>query len=79
MLADLLAFMGRLGIPTGRQMSPADRQFLMRSLATHLHVSYFDYDEGQRIRASYDPVILRARSLLAQAAGLMDKSQIPVS
>ena len=79
MLADLLTFMGRLGIPTGPQIPAEDRQFLMRALATHLHVSYFDYDEGQRIRASYDPVILRARSLLAQAARLMEKSQIPVS
>ena len=79
MLDDLLAYMGRLGIPSGPEMAAEDRQFLMRSLATHLHVSYFDYDEGQRVRASYDPVILRARSLLAQAAKLMDKSRIPVS
>jgi carboxyl-terminal processing protease len=79
MLADLLAFMERMGISPGPQMSAEDRQFLMRSLAIHLHVSYFDYDEGQRIRASYDPDILRARSLLAQAAKLMEKGQIPVS
>ena len=79
MLADLLAFMERLGISPGLQLSLEDRQFLMRSLVIHLHVSYFDYDEGQRVRASYDPAILRARSLLAQAAKLMDKSQIPVS
>ena len=79
MLDDLLAYIEQLGIRAGPAMAAEDRQFLMRSLATHLHVSYFDYDEGQRIRASYDPVILSARSLLAQAARLMDKGRIPVS
>ncbi len=73
MLADLLGFMEQTGLLAGQRISAEDRQFLMRSLAIHIHLSYFDYDESQRVRATYDPVILRARSLLPRAAKLMDK------
>lgn len=72
MLARLLDFMADLGIVSRSASAGAERQYLMRALATHLHTSYFDYDEGLRIRATYDPVVLRARSLLGQAARLMN-------
>lgn len=72
MLSLLLDFISDLGISVSSASAGGERQFLMRTLATHLHTSYFDYDEGLRIRATYDPVVLRARSLLGQAARLMN-------
>ena len=68
----LLQFLVRHGIYRVGRIGPADRQYLMRALAQHLHTSYFDYDEGLKIRATYDPVVLQARALLEQAAHLMN-------
>ena len=79
MLEDLLQFMADRGIRRGQQLQTGDRQYLMRALATHLHISYFDYDEGLRVLASYDPVVLQARALLGQAAQLMKGSPGSVS
>lgn len=78
MLDDLLKYSAANGIPI-RGVGPEDRQFLLRSLATQMHVSYFDYDEGMRIQATYDPVVLHARSLLGQAAHLMRAKRGTVS
>ena len=72
MLGDLLQFMADRGVRSGRRLATEDRQYLMRALAIHLHISYFDYDEGLRVQASYDPVVLQARSLLGQAVHLMN-------
>ncbi len=71
MFARLLRFMASQGLRTAPAVGSENRQFLMRSLATHLHISYFDYDEGLRIIAAYDPVVLQARALLSQAAHLI--------
>ena len=71
MLGDLLQFMADRGVRSDRRLATEDRQYLMRALAIHLHISYFDYDEGLRVQASYDPVVLQARSLLGQAVHLM--------
>ena len=79
MLDELLQFMPDRGIPSRRLLGTEDRQYLMRALATHLHISYFDYDEGLRVLASYDPVVLHARSLLSQAAHLMNERPRAVS
>ena len=72
MLGELLQFMADRGVRSNRRLSMEDRQYLMRALTTHMHISYFDYDEGLRVLASYDPVILYARTLLGQAAHLMN-------
>ena len=69
MLEVLVAFMADLGIPASA-VTPQDRQFLLRTLTTHLQISYFDFDEGMRVQAAYDPVVLHARSLFEQAAHL---------
>ncbi len=74
-----LGYMARLGIPSMPDIASEDRQFLMRSLTTQMHVSYFDYDEGLKIQASYDPIVLEARALLTQAARLMDGNPRRVS
>ena len=71
MFGQLLQFLARQGINSATRIGPADRQYLMRLLARHLHTSYFDYDEGLKVQATYDPVILQGRSLLDQAARLM--------
>ncbi len=71
MLEALLLYLQLLRIPTKPASEPENRQFLMQSLATNLHTSYFGYDEGMRVAAAYDPVVLRARALLDQAAHLM--------
>lgn len=68
----LLQFLARQGLYRLGGIGPADRQYLMRSLAQHMHTSYFDYDEGLKIGATYDPVILQARTMLDQAAHLMN-------
>ncbi len=70
MLDDLLKFMVEQGIPASA-VGPADRQYLLRALATQLHISYFDFDEGMRVQATYDPLVLQARSLMEEAANLM--------
>lgn len=70
MLGQLLDFAGTAGLAR-ETVGPEDRQYLLRSLATHMHISYFDYDEGMRVKANYDPVALHARSLLVQAAHLI--------
>lgn len=70
MIEGFIDALGREGIQSLPQQRAEDRQYLMRSLARHLHTSYFDYDEGLRIEATYDPVVLQARSLLEQAARL---------
>lgn len=70
LLERLLRYCAANGIPT-RAVQPEDRQYLLRALTTQMHISYFDYDEGMRIKATYDPVVLHARSLLQQAAHLM--------
>ncbi len=74
----LLEFVDRNGVPRS-SIGAEDRQALLRSLATRMHISYFDYDEGMRVKATYDPVVLRARSLLGRAARLMDGSRGAVS
>ncbi len=61
----------RSQVTKGAVVRPEDRQALMRALAVQMHVDYFDYDEGQRVRVTYDPLVLRARSLLDDAARLM--------
>ncbi len=71
MLEDLLAFMAGKGIPTST-LEAGDRQYLLRTLATQMHISYFDFDEGMRVQATYDPAVLHARSLFERAALLMD-------
>ena len=42
----LIEFLVRQGILTSARLDPSDHQYLLRSLARHLHTSYFDYDEG---------------------------------
>ncbi len=71
MLEDLLSFMVGQGIPNSA-VGPEDRQYLLRALATQMHISYFDFDEGMRVQATYDPLVLQARALFGQAALLMD-------
>ena len=75
----LLEFLVRQGILTSARLDPSDHQYLLRSLARHLHTSYFDYDEGLKVQATYDPVILQARSLLGQAKRLMSGKWSAVS
>ena len=72
LFASLVTFLARQGVSRTESIGPADRQFLMRSLAQRLHTSYFDYDEGLKVQAAYDPVVLQARSLIEQAAKLMN-------
>ncbi len=67
MLEELLAFMAKLGIPRSA-VTPEDRQYLLRALATLMHISYFDFDEGMRVQAAYDPIVVQARALFEQAA-----------
>ena len=78
MLDILLDFAELNGTPKS-SITPDERQFLLRSLAAHLHVSYFNYDEGMKIHATYDPDVLHARSLLEQAAVLMEAARPAVS
>ena len=54
-----------------RRLLVDDREFLKRSLATHLHISYFDYDEGLRVLAQMDPVVQQAQSLLGIAERML--------
>ncbi len=68
MVDQLLWVLRGQGIRPRPQTRSQDRQYLMRSLARHLHTAFFDYDEGRRIEATYDPVVLQARSLLGEAA-----------
>ncbi len=75
MFGSLLRFVADQGISVEFALQPEERQFLMRSLTAHLHTSYFDHDEGLRMLANYDPVVLQARSLLDQAAALMERSK----
>ena len=51
LLERLLRFCAANGIPT-RAVQPDDRQYLLRTLTTQMHISYFDYDEGMRIKAT---------------------------
>ena len=78
MLDDLLDFAAGSGIAKS-SVQPSDRQYLLRAMATQMHISYFDYDEGMRVKATYDPVVLHARSLLGQAAHLMSVKRGAVS
>ena len=73
MFERFLKFLGRLSISAPGGYTLDDRQALMRSLTVQMHVEYFDYDEGQRMRATYDPVVLRARALLGDAGLLMER------
>lgn len=75
MLREFVEFIVSQGIPPDPLSDPPNRQFLIRALMARLHVSYFDYDEGQRILATYDPVVLQARSLLSDAAQLLRGSE----
>ena len=78
LLDNLLDFAAGSGIVRSF-VRPADRQYLLRAMATQMHISYFDYDEGMRVQATYDPVVLHARSLLGQAAHLMSVKRGAVS
>lgn len=78
LLDDLLDFAAGSGI-VRPLVRPTDRQYLLRAMATQMHISYFDYDEGMRVKATYDPVVLHARSLLGQAAHLMSVKRGAVS
>ncbi len=79
MIAGFIDALGQEGIESLPQNRAEDRQYLMRSLTRHLHTQYFDYDEGLKIQATYDPVVLQARSLLEQASRLNDGKLKPVS
>lgn len=71
LVGKLLEDLGQQGIRPRAADVAVDRQFLMRALARHLHTLYFDYDAGLKIQATYDPVVLQARTLVKEAQGLM--------
>lgn len=74
MFERFLAYLRRFRVMSSAEdLSASDRQAILRSLAVQMHVEYFDYDEGQKIQATYDPVVLRARSLLQDAVRLMER------
>ena len=77
-LEEFLDFAAASGIALS-SVPADDRQYLLRALATQMHISYFNYDEGMRVKATYDPVVLHARSLLVQAAHLMSVKRGTVS
>ncbi len=71
LLAGLEDFLVSENIVDDREKLAGERDFLKRSLTTHLHISYFDYYEGLRVLAELDPVVQHARSLLETAARLL--------
>ncbi len=71
LLLRLENFLVSENIVEDRKYLAEERAFLKRSLTTHLHISYFDYYEGLRVLAELDPVVRRARSLLATADRLL--------
>jgi len=71
LLASLEDFIVSEQVVAHRKLLVDDREFLKRSLMTHLHISYFNYDEGLRVLAQLDPVVQQAQSLLGIAGRLL--------